>query len=64
MVSFAQVIDKDLPPEKQLWYPPQDFPRDLLMELPLDEEEEKEINLILGTPYEYFKIRVKHFEKY
>ena len=57
-------IRDDLYPHQQIWQPPKDFPRNLLTELPEEEDVNKELDLILGTPYEYFKIRVKHFEIY
>ena len=52
---------KDLPPEEQIWDKPKNFPKTLLTPL---EDEEKELSIIKNIPYEYFKIRVKHFEKY
>jgi len=61
-VSFSEDVDHLLP-EEMTWEPPLYFPKGMLTPLP-GEENEKEIELIKQIPFEYFKIRVKHYEKY
>jgi len=44
-----------------MWEPPRNFPKTLLKPL---YEYDKEISKIQEIPYQYFKIRVRHFEQY
>ena len=66
-VSFVEGVEGDeepeesLLPEEQVWDKPENFPKKILTPL---EDNEKEIEIIKTIPYEYFKIRVKHFEQY
>ena len=65
-VSFEHMGDDGeiLPPWEQVWDArPTLFPKNLLTALP-HEFNEKETAIISTVPFEYFKLRVKHFEKY